>query len=95
VTEQTKAYGPPKAAVIERYECARCHAEVGKDKTRHFCGEPYPRKACDEIVVTRYFRLRDVIDRIEALAGELDNPIASESIRYVAYVLEREWASAR
>ena len=40
--------------VIERSECKRCGAEVRPGKRRHFCGPPYPLRACEEIVTVRY-----------------------------------------
>lgn len=40
--------------VIERSECARCGAEVRTGKRRHFCGSPYPLRACEQIVTVRY-----------------------------------------
>lgn len=43
-----------RRGVIERLECARCGAEVRVGKRRHFCGPPYPLRACEEIVTVRY-----------------------------------------
>lgn len=43
-----------RPSVIARHECERCGAEVRPGKTKHFCGDPWPLKAHDKIIVRRY-----------------------------------------